>query len=372
MGVVHTYAAGRLEEAARGLYPSNHLWGCDFLASHPDFEVTLLPVSGQDPLAKLARRGTRIARRRLGNLEQDLETVRAMADGNFDAIYVVNGTVLLTAWRAAWLGRLRRGDRSPGPRLVRWVYTRPRRFPLWQFRDWQDRGPALAGHAGYLCLSHDAADYYRQAAPGALVRKLDWSADLKLFRASDAPGEFWFACGRTNRDYPTLLRAAAALPDEQFRLLVSPALLRGLDVPANVHVLEGPADPGTDQGFSYPEIIARGYAQCHALLIPRLDDPHDTAGLTNLLEGLAMGRPIVMTRTGALDVDIEAEGVGLHVEPGDADGWVRAMRFLRENPVQARAMGRRARLLAETRFHPRRLGEGLVAYFTELLSSSRP
>lgn len=312
LGVVHAYAAGRREEVARGLYPANHLWGADYLANHPDFEVTFLPAAGRGWPAALARSVSRGVRGRLGNLAQDVAVwqERRGAGNGFDALYVIHGFPLLTAWRAAL------GGRGRAPRLVRWVYTRPRPFPWWQGRDLIERAPAVRGHAGYLCLTADAADHYRRVAPGALVRSLDWAADLTLFPGSDAPGEFFFACGRTNRDYPTLLRAAAALPDERFHLLVSPELLRGLAVPANVRVLDGPADAGTDRGVSYPEMVARDYARCHALLIPRREDPHDTCGLTNLLEGLAMGRPVVMTRTGALDIDVEAEGVGLHVAPG--------------------------------------------------------
>jgi len=35
-----------------------------------------------------------------------------------------------------------------------------------------------------------------------------------------------------------------------------------------------------------------------------------------------MGKPIIMTRSGCLDVDLDELGIGRYVPPGDVDAWV--------------------------------------------------
>ncbi|WP_244475210.1 glycosyltransferase family 4 protein [Rhizobium sp. Leaf341] len=62
---------------------------------------------------------------------------------------------------------------------------------------------------------------------------------------------------------------------------------------------------------------------------------------------LAAGRPTIFigAKDGEVARVIERAGCGLHVELGDADGLVRAIRYLRDNPAICRAMGARARAL---------------------------
>jgi glycosyltransferase involved in cell wall biosynthesis len=110
-------------------------------------------------------------------------------------------------------------------------------------------------------------------------------------------------------------------------------------------------------------LIEKYYADCRAVLVPLYDDPNNTAGLTNCIEAFAVGKPVIMTRTGCLDLDLTAHNTGLYVNPGDVDGWVAAMRALAENPELAMDLGRNARGQAEQHYNCDRFGRDVCNYF---------
>ena len=61
-------------------------------------------------------------------------------------------------------------------------------------------------------------------------------------------------------------------------------------------------------------------AERRVLIILKNDPTQYTAvGFTELLEVMAMARPVILTRTGALptEIDVEKAGCGLHVPPED-------------------------------------------------------
>ncbi|WP_315547017.1 glycosyltransferase family 4 protein [Prevotella koreensis] len=72
-----------------------------------------------------------------------------------------------------------------------------------------------------------------------------------------------------------------------------------------------------------------------------------TVGLTTVVEALALGIPIICSRNPQMPMDIEDEGCGLLIDYGDVAGWERAIRFIAENPEEAKRMGERGRKLAE-------------------------
>jgi glycosyltransferase involved in cell wall biosynthesis len=356
---VNTYLQGREQDCDKGLYPRSHLWGIDHLR-RAGYEVVVVPAKGTDWLSRLAARLSRWTRNRFGDLDQELQILRRLRGA--DIIYIAFGNLFWTVWLRA-LGLIR-------PRILNWVYVPLGRTTRLSFLT--TNRFFLRGYDGFLCLTKLAAHSYAQAAPQAVTRHVAWGADTALFCAGpeERTGEFFFACGRTNRDYRTLFRAADKV-HFPIKVLVSPWYLKGLGIPANVEVVSGPQNPDTDQGITYLQLVRDYYAPARAILISRIPDPNDTNGFTNLLEALAVGKPVIMTRTGSLDIDIEAEGVGLHVEPNDADGWVKAMQKLIDDPDLARQMGRRARQLTENFYNLDRFGRDLVDYFAQIESPNR-
>jgi glycosyltransferase involved in cell wall biosynthesis len=352
--VVNSYLKGREADVEKGLYPRSHLWGADALqrAGH---DVVIVPSEGAGWFAGLLRRLSRLTRHRLGDLEQEWLLLRHLRGA--DVVYVPNGVLFSVVW-LRWLRLIR-------AKICVWVYVPFARDT--GLRRLMKNRLFLRGHDGFLCLTEKAARSYAAAAPHAHVRCIPWAADTDMFRPARErePGDFFFTCGRTNRDYRTLFTAAQQV-NFPIRALVSPWYLRDITVPPNVSLIRGPDDPSHDGGISYPQLVADYYCRARAVLISRLAHPDDTNGFTNILEALGVGKPIIMTRTGSLDIDIEKEGVGIHVEPGDTAGWVRAMQKLVDEPALALEMGRRARRLAENYYNLDRFGRDLVSYFQEL------
>ena len=64
-----------------------------------------------------------------------------------------------------------------------------------------------------------------------------------------------------------------------------------------------------------------------------------------MLEAMSMGKPILMTNSGCLDIDIEKEEIGLYVNPGDATDWIKKINYLINNPRKAKQMGEKGRKL---------------------------
>src|SRR5262249_55522503 len=90
-------------------------------------------------------------------------------------------------------------------------------------------------------------------------------------------------------------------------------------------------------------------ARARAVALPVRDNSYSGA-TTVLLQALAMGRPVVVSRTAAIGTGYElADGVNcLLVTPGAEDEFEQALARVLEDSVLASALGREARGLAET------------------------
>jgi glycosyltransferase involved in cell wall biosynthesis len=357
VALINTYLQGRESLIPLGEYPAHHLWGADQLPSDL-FKVTIIPPSGTARINIFCRWMSRVTRYRFGDLDQELEIWKRRRE--IDIAYVANGNLF-------WLFVLR----SLGlfrPQIVRWVYTPRQSFPWWTLRDLSlplfNRGTDLL-----LCLTHRAAEAYRKEMPWLRVVQLDWGADIEQFRPGGRGGRFFFACGKTNRDYAPILQTAESIR-APIHLVVHSGYLEGQVIAPNVHVGHGSPDGMSDRGISYPELISQYFHHALAMLIPLKPIPDDTAGMTNILEAMACGLPVIMTRSDAIDLDIELEGFGIYVAPGDIAGWERACTWMLSHTDQARAMGDRARHLSESWYNTRRLGDQLARIFLELLNPS--
>jgi glycosyltransferase involved in cell wall biosynthesis len=146
--------------------------------------------------------------------------------------------------------------------------------------------------------------------------------------------------GLEARDYPTLLTA-----------------VRDLDV----HVTIAAASPwskraDTTQDQAIPENVTvrrfsqfdlrQLYADSRFMVMP-LHNVEFQAGVTAILEAMAMGRAVICTRTpGQTDVIVDGE-TGLYVPAGDPQALAAAITYLLANPHEAERMGQAGRRLVE-------------------------
>jgi glycosyltransferase involved in cell wall biosynthesis len=144
------------------------------------------------------------------------------------------------------------------------------------------------------------------------------------------------AVGLEYRDYPTLIQAVRNLDLQVVIAAASPWSKRsdttaGQEIPANVTV----------RRFTQYELRDL-YAASRFVVLP-LYNVNFQAGVTAILEGMAMEKAIICSRTpGQTDVVIENE-TGLYVPPGDPQALRSAIVRLLENPALAERFGKRGR-----------------------------
>ncbi len=95
-----------------------------------------------------------------------------------------------------------------------------------------------------------------------------------------------------------------------------------------------------------PTALRDLYARSRFVVVPVRPSDTDN-GVNVMLEAMAMGKPVICSRTQG-QVDVLQDGVtGIFVPVGDANAMRKAMVDLWNDPARARAMGRAARAYVE-------------------------
>jgi glycosyltransferase involved in cell wall biosynthesis len=162
------------------------------------------------------------------------------------------------------------------------------------------------------------------------------------------------AVGAEARDYPTLMEA-----------------VRGIDATAEVAIGSMVHTPSSSSTGRYPrtlrDVEQRAlppnvrlhrnlapsslrdlYARARVVVVPLVDVEFD-AGATAIMEAMAMGKPLVLTKTRG-QVDLVPDGAaGIYVPPGDPRALREAIDAILTDPGRADALGRHGRELVERR-----------------------
>ena len=161
--------------------------------------------------------------------------------------------------------------------------------------------------------------------------------------------KYFFSSGKTNRDYVTLLDAIKRVPEKKFILIGHFPKIKALNQIANLDIIHSAKDQ-TDSAISYPS-LKKHYSQAIAVCISLNGDPNDTCGYTELLEAMAMAKPVLMTRSGCLDINIEKENIGYYVESNDSIDWAKKIALISSNNRKADVMGANGRKLIEKTYN---------------------
>lgn len=206
--------------------------------------------------------------------------------------------------------------------------------------------------------------------PAQRLALVPYQVDTMYWSPLDRPEEpLIVAAGLEHRDYATLFRAVDGLP---VRVVVGAASLWSRQKlalsapPANVEL-------GAFDYTALRELYARA-----ALVVVPLADVDNQAGVTTILEAMAMGkavvvtqsigqtdviedrrtpsrglprpRPVSLTRTIAAQAGIAAEATGFYVPPRDAEALRKTIVYLIDHPTERAQLGRAARRTAEQLF----------------------
>jgi glycosyltransferase involved in cell wall biosynthesis len=172
-----------------------------------------------------------------------------------------------------------------------------------------------------ICLS----EHTRQSVErlGGRAVRVWWGPDLS-YDYTPTSSEFVVSAGKSGRDHQTLLRA--------------------LDVPAVVYLREPlPHHPSVTTKIIGPvehvehRRVIEDLKRASVVAIPLAGTA--LVGFTELIDALALGKPVVMTRN--VHFSPEEIGCGLSVAPGDVAGWREALASVTPE------MGKRGRAFVE-------------------------
>jgi hypothetical protein len=210
----------------------------------------------------------------------------------------------------------------------------------------------------------------RKLAPKVKVAHLGWGADLSVFPRLPYTPEAFFSCGITLRDHKTLSEAAGRCQSPIH--VVLPGVDDSLKWPANVTIIDGGKGWNIDdKKLSYHDLLHKHYGRSAGSLILLKNHPwveQTAAGFTELIEVMAMARPIILTKTDffAQELDVEKEGWGIYVPTENADAVAEAIKYLAADTTRARTMGEAGRRLAEKHYNIDRFANDLHKFFESL------
>ncbi len=162
------------------------------------------------------------------------------------------------------------------------------------------------------------------------------------------------AAGAEMRDYPTLLKAlrgtglSCHIASDHVRVDRF-GFARRLNVEA-LSSMAGSAGSQVTLGRKTAPGLRDLYARSRFVVVPLHASDADN-GITVILEAMAMGKPVICSRTRG-QVDVIRDGVtGIFVPVGDPEALRRAMLALWNDPERAKTMGQAGRAYVE-KYHP--------------------
>jgi glycosyltransferase involved in cell wall biosynthesis len=214
---------------------------------------------------------------------------------------------------------------------------------------------ALGKAAAVVAYSENEAGWLRDwlAPGGPPVVFVPFGVDVDVFRPVEAePDADVLSVGvDPRRDFELLLAIAERNPELSFRIIAGAGRARSLgELPANVAL---------ETDIPLEQVRSRlAAARCAAL--PVRDNSYSGA-TTTLLQAMAMARPVIVSRTAAIAAGYELEdGVNCRlVEPGDEQGFERALLETLTDAAAARSLGSRARQTVERSFSWERFTDAL-------------
>jgi glycosyltransferase involved in cell wall biosynthesis len=196
------------------------------------------------------------------------------------------------------------------------------------------------GHIDRIVVhSNNQIELLRESIPGVapLLCTVPYAVDVDFWSPSGGrPSPNLVAsAGKEHRDYATLV---AALPDAADLFVAdhspfSPAAHGQAPAAWPARVGRGPLDPRGLRDL---------YDRAAVVVVPVLDT-NFPAGITTLLEAMAMAKAVIVTGTDALAEVVEDGRSGVVVPPGDVGRMAEAIELLLADAERRRAMGAEAR-----------------------------
>lgn len=182
--------------------------------------------------------------------------------------------------------------------------------------------------------------------PQEHIEHIQFHADTRFFRPmpdARVNGALVSAAGLEWRDYETLIETARILPDIKFKLAAASPWSKHTNRTQRMAL----PDNVTARRYEYGELRDL-YASSAVVAVPLIETDFQ-AGITTILEAMAMAKPVIVSKTsGQNDVIIDNE-TGIYVPPGDAAALRVALCRVTAEPDFAARLGANARKWVEER-----------------------
>ena len=118
--------------------------------------------------------------------------------------------------------------------------------------------------------------------------------------------------------------------------------------------------------LGYQEDVAAWYAACDAVVLTSASEGTPVT----IIEALAAGRPVVVTRVGGVPDVVDEGETGFLVDPGDTRGLAERLATLAGDPALRTRMGEEGRVRVLERYAVERLVDDVDALYRELLTGA--
>lgn len=215
-----------------------------------------------------------------------------------------------------------------------------------------------------ICLSKNAKNSIQKKFNCSFrMSTVQWGPDVDFYLQPTYPGEGLCIAGRTGRDFETVIKAVQNTKVKTNIFYIKGDIKDNQPLSNNIKLHpsnDEQPEPGVPKkGWLRQRELLTYFQKARVIGIP-LHLQNTLAGLTSLMDALGSGKPVIMTRNLNIDIDIEKEGIGHWVDPGDVGSWKRILKWYNENPDDAAEMGRKSRLLAKKKYNSKTFASSLI------------
>jgi glycosyltransferase involved in cell wall biosynthesis len=173
--------------------------------------------------------------------------------------------------------------------------------------------------------------------PAGKVAYVPYYADTEFWQPAESQAEpLVVAAGREHRDYATLADACGGLPA---RVFVASGSVHS---PSATTINPAIWPDNFERGFADYQLLRGLYSRASVVVVPLVESDFQ-AGVTTVLEAMAMGKPVVTTATRGQSRVVIDGVTGICVPPGDAGELRDAVAHLLGSPSERRRLGEAAR-----------------------------
>lgn len=334
-----------LEKEGGNQFAPHHFWFFDKL-KEAGYEVDYVKSNDKTWLNKI---GNKL---RLNFLQQQLDTLK-MAK-NYDLVFL---PYIEFAFFLALLKRFQ-VFKKPLVGFAHNSYFQSNKSPLKKAYYDAVRSVYFQGIDSVLFYSQAVFENSRQGKIKGNTSFVDnYGIDFDFFEAyseqqkTPPKSDYIYSTGGSKRDFDTLIKA---FYDIDFNLKITTVggdLTQHLSCEPSANVL---IDNSLPFGLGSTGKLRSDYYNALAVAVPLKEvDEYlfATWGITVMMEGMAMGKPIISTYNKAYPIHLEKEKIGFYVDYGDVQGWKDAINYILDHPEERFEMGERARYLSKSKYN---------------------